>query len=138
CSKLVKEIRLSKKSKGETQDEQDINVRDLRDFNRSVNKMLAQAMEQNPELVVPLQMYFQQVGLEIPSSSTPGSSRSGSSRSSIVSVRSSSSRSSTSSGPSSRIKVVELGIPMVSPPSSAASSRSSKSSSRGSTHRSQK
>ncbi|KAM5164293.1 coiled-coil domain-containing protein 39 [Mantella aurantiaca] len=130
CSKMVKDIRLAKKSKEDTHYEKDINVRDLRDFNKSVNKMLAQAMEQNPELTVPLQMYFQQFGLEIPTSSTPGSSRSGSSRSSIASVRSNSSRISTSSGPPSRIKVVELGIPMASPPSSASSARSSKSSSR--------
>ncbi|XP_073485009.1 coiled-coil domain-containing protein 39 [Aquarana catesbeiana] len=61
CSKLVKEIRLAKKSKGETDHEKDIAVCDLREFNRSVYKMLAQAMEQNPELAVPLQMYFQQI-----------------------------------------------------------------------------
>ncbi|XP_075056680.1 coiled-coil domain-containing protein 39 [Mixophyes fleayi] len=139
CSKLVKEIRSAKKNSGETQDEKDVNVRDLRDFNRSINKILAQSMEETPELAVPLQMYFQQFGLEIPqSTSTPGSSRSGSSRSSISSVRSSSSKTSTHSGPPSRVKVVELGLPMVSPPSSASSARSSRSSNIGSTHRSQK
>ncbi|XP_068137178.1 coiled-coil domain-containing protein 39 [Hyperolius riggenbachi] len=139
CPKLVREIRSAKKSKGETHDEQDINVRDIRDFNRSVNKMLLQTIEQNPELALPLQMYFQQSGLELsPSTSTPGSSRTGSSRSSLASVRSSSSRSSSSSGPSSHAKVVNLGLPLTSPPSSASSARSSRPSSKGSTHRSQK
>ncbi|KAM9316555.1 coiled-coil domain-containing protein 39 [Gastrophryne carolinensis] len=136
CSKLVKEIRMSKKVKGETHDEQDIKVRDLRDFNRSINKMLTEAMEQNPELATPLQMYFQQFGLEIPTSiSTPGSSRTGSARSSLASVRSSSSRASTSSGPSSRVKVVDLGLPLASPSSNVSSARSSKASSRGSSQR---
>ncbi|XP_063772396.1 coiled-coil domain-containing protein 39 [Pseudophryne corroboree] len=136
CSKLVKEIRSAKKSSGETQDEKDINIRDVRDFNRSINKMLAQSMVENPELAVPLQMYFQQFGLEIPqSTSTPGSSRTGSSRSSVSSVGSSR-ISSNSSTP--RVKVVELGLAMASPPSSASSARSSKSSAKGSTHRSQK
>ncbi|KAG8581329.1 hypothetical protein GDO81_007633 [Engystomops pustulosus] len=88
CSKLVKEIRSAKKSKGETEDERDINVRELRDFNKAINKMLARAMDEHPELTVPLQMYFQQFGLQIPAgTSTPGSSRSGSSRSSISSIR---------------------------------------------------
>ncbi|XP_069829905.1 coiled-coil domain-containing protein 39 isoform X1 [Dendropsophus ebraccatus] len=133
CSKLVKEIRSIKKSKEETQDERDINFRELRDFNKSINKMLARAMDEHPELTVPLQMYFQQFGLQIPTgSSTPGSSRSGSSRSSISSVRSTSSRASTSSLPSSRVNVVELGLPMTS------TARSSKPSSRGSTQRSPK
>ncbi|XP_075717782.1 coiled-coil domain-containing protein 39 [Rhinoderma darwinii] len=136
CSKLVKEIRSAKKSKGETQDERDINFRDLRDFNKSINNMLARAMDGHPELTVPLQMYFHQFGLQIPTgTSTPGSSRSGSSRSSISSVRSNSSRASTSSLPSSRVNVVELGLPIASPPSN---DHSSKPSSRGSSQRSSK
>lgn len=139
CSKLIKEIRSTKKSKGETQEERDINVRDLRDFNKSINKMLARAMDEHPALAVPLQMYFQQFGLQIPTgTSTPGSSRSGSSRSSISSVRSTSSRASASSLPSSRVNVIELGLPVASPPSTASTARSSKPSSRGSTHRSAK
>ncbi|XP_066457641.1 coiled-coil domain-containing protein 39 [Eleutherodactylus coqui] len=135
CFKLVKEIRSAKQSKGETKDERDINVRELRDFNKSINKMLARAMDDHPEITVPLQMYFQQFGLQIPTgTSTPGSSRSGSSRSSVSSVRSTS-RSSSGSLPSSRVNVVELGLPLVSPPSTA---HSSKPSSRGSTQRSSK
>ncbi|XP_073434873.1 coiled-coil domain-containing protein 39 [Dendrobates tinctorius] len=138
CSKLVKEIRSAKRSKGETQDECDINIRELRDFNKSINKMLAQTMDEHPKLTEPLQMYFQQFGLQIPSgTSTPGSSRSGSGQSSISSVRSTS-RVSTSSLPSSRVNVVQLGLPIASPPSSTSTARSSKSSSRGSTQRSPK
>ncbi|XP_053316175.1 coiled-coil domain-containing protein 39 [Spea bombifrons] len=138
CSKLVKEIRLAKKTKGETQEEQDIDVRDLREFNRSINKMLAQTMAQNPDLAGALRMYFQQSGLDTPtSSSTPGSSR-GSSRSSVLSVRSTSSRSSTSSGPSPSVKVLDLDLPPASPSSSVSSARSMKTSARGASRNSLK
>ncbi|MEE6501336.1 hypothetical protein FKM82_004136 [Ascaphus truei] len=125
CSKTVREIRSAKKSRGETQDEQDVNLRDLRDFNRSINKMLANAMEEHPDLAAAFKLYFQQFGLEIPTtSSTPGSSssRSGSSRNSALSVRSSLSRTSASSGPSPSIKVVDLRLPPTSPASSSSSS----------------
>uniref|UniRef100_A0A8C5R1E6 Coiled-coil domain-containing protein 39 n=1 Tax=Leptobrachium leishanense TaxID=445787 RepID=A0A8C5R1E6_9ANUR len=140
CSKLVKEIRTTQKSHGETQDEQDINVRGLREFNRSINKMLAQAMEQNPDLSQALKLYFHQFGLEIPvSTSAPGSSRgSSSSRSSNLSVRSTPSRTSAGSGTSPRIKVVDLDLPPPSPTSSISSSRSLKTPTRGGSHKSPK
>ncbi|KAG8451963.1 hypothetical protein GDO86_003957, partial [Hymenochirus boettgeri] len=89
-SKIVKEIRQIKKTKEETHFEQDVNVRDLRDFNKSINKMLTIAMEKNSDLVGAIQLYFHQFGLDVPkNSSTPGSysSRSSSSHSSTLSVR---------------------------------------------------
>ncbi|XP_030072653.1 coiled-coil domain-containing protein 39 [Microcaecilia unicolor] len=141
CLKLVKDIRSMKKTKEETQEEQDIDLRQLKDFNKSIDKFLVSAMQENPDLAAPLQLYFQQFGLELPVAiSTAGSqsSFSSSSRSSVSSVRSSS-RSSTSSSSSqhSPIKVVELSLPS-SPTlssSSAHSSRSlSKTSHAGSTH----
>ncbi|KAM4771742.1 coiled-coil domain-containing protein 39 [Rhinophrynus dorsalis] len=139
CAKVAKEVRSAKKRREETQEEKDINVRDLRDFNQSMNKMLANAMEKNPDLASALQLYFQQFGLEIPRNiSTPGSysSRSGSSRSSALSVRSSSSRSSASSNQTPRIKVVDLGLPPHSPSSATSSARSSKTSSRAGSQKS--
>nr|XP_033814753.1 coiled-coil domain-containing protein 39 isoform X2 [Geotrypetes seraphini] len=116
CAKLVKDIRSIKNTKEETQEEQDIDLRDLKDFNKFIDKLLVSAMQENPDLAVPLQLYFQQFGLEVPKTiSTAGShsSLSSSPRSSVSSVRSSSSRSSTSSSSTlhSPIKIVDLSLP---------------------------
>ncbi|XP_067851309.1 coiled-coil domain-containing protein 39 isoform X2 [Heptranchias perlo] len=91
CSKVVRDVRSAKKSLGETQEEQDIDLRELRDFNRSLNKLLADAMDDCPSLAADLQLYFEQADLPLPTAPTPPcshhSSRSPSVRSSASSVR---------------------------------------------------
>ncbi|XP_059800761.1 coiled-coil domain-containing protein 39 isoform X2 [Hypanus sabinus] len=71
CSKVVKDIRSTKQSVGETPEEQDIDLRELRDFNRSLNKLLAEAMDDCPSLAADLQLYFNQAGLPLPTAPTP-------------------------------------------------------------------
>ncbi|XP_029472241.1 coiled-coil domain-containing protein 39 [Rhinatrema bivittatum] len=144
CRKLVKEIRLTKQSKEETLEERDIDLRNLKDFNRSIDKILVDTMKENPDLTVPLQLYFRQFGLEVPTVVSIAGSRtslSSSTRSSRSSVRSVSSRSSISLGSTqpSPVKVVELGssspqqtsstssIDMSRPPSEASSDSSTNS-----------
>lgn len=144
CSKLAREIRTAKKGRGETTEERDINLRGLRDFNRSVNMMLVEAMGDQPELASALQIYFQQAKLPLPAVvSTPSSRHSStpaSARSSTSSVRRQvSSRSSPGSAgvQSPPMKTVDLGLglsvtspplttsPRESRPGSVASSNSS-------------
>ncbi|TDH06038.1 hypothetical protein EPR50_G00128410 [Perca flavescens] len=141
CSKLTKEIRLAKNTKTETFEEKDIKLRELKEFNKSINKMLNVAMDDTPDLRSVLEKYFLQAHLSLPSTSSTPSSH----RSSISSARSSASlRSSASSAGSSPrasalhspvLKTVQLGLDlaMTSPPlttsgrSSSASSSSSSS-----------
>ncbi|XP_078266344.1 coiled-coil domain-containing protein 39 isoform X2 [Rhinoraja longicauda] len=91
CSKLVKDIRSTKQSRGETLEEQDIDLRELREFNKSLNRLLAEAMDDCPGLAADLQLYFNQAGLPLPSAPTPPpshqSSRSSSVHSSASSLR---------------------------------------------------
>ncbi|XP_062900925.1 coiled-coil domain-containing protein 39 isoform X2 [Mobula hypostoma] len=91
CSKVVKDVRSTKQSVGETPEEQDIDLRELRDFNRLLNKLLAEAMDDCPSLAADLQLYFNQAGLPLPTAPTPPrshrSSRSPSVHSSASSVR---------------------------------------------------
>ncbi|NWH42632.1 CCD39 protein, partial [Fregata magnificens] len=65
CSRLSREIQSLKKTKTETQEERDIDLRDLKSFNRNIDKLLADVLEANPDLTTPFQMYFYQVSFPV-------------------------------------------------------------------------
>ncbi|XP_068809992.1 coiled-coil domain-containing protein 39 isoform X2 [Struthio camelus] len=112
CSRLSREIQSVKKTKTETQEERDIDLRELKNFNRTIDKLLADVLEANPDLITPLQMYFHQSNLELPTISSAGGSQSSSSPSSQSSLASSRSSRSTSSASSqtSALKVIDLSL----------------------------
>ncbi|XP_016073580.1 PREDICTED: coiled-coil domain-containing protein 39 [Miniopterus natalensis] len=133
CAKLTKEIRLLKETKDETLEEDDIKLRELKEFHKSIDGMLVDVTG-HAELHAILQTYFQQKGLELPAARTKGSGQSSRSPSqtSLLSLRSSSCTSTSASQTS--IKVLELTFPASSSPTnstvrpaSASSSSSSKS-----------
>ncbi|XP_008590357.1 PREDICTED: coiled-coil domain-containing protein 39-like, partial [Galeopterus variegatus] len=131
CAKVTKEIRLLKDTEEETLEEQDIKLREVKQFHKIIDEMLADVTE-NAEIHIILQTYFQQNGLELPTAGTKGSRRSSRSPSqtSLLSARSSRSTTSTSASQTS-IKVLELNFPdSSSRPSSASSSSSNNSKSK--------
>ncbi|KAF3858732.1 hypothetical protein F7725_011933 [Dissostichus mawsoni] len=141
CSKLTKEIRSAKNTNTETFEEKDIKLRELKEFNKSINKKLYDTMEDKPDLRSVVEEYFLQANLSLPSpSSTPSSQRSSktSSPHSSASLRSPASSAGSSPRASALhpplMKTVELGLDLTSPPltisrgSSSASSGGSSSS----------
>uniref|UniRef100_A0A8B9CY20 Coiled-coil domain-containing protein 39 n=1 Tax=Anser brachyrhynchus TaxID=132585 RepID=A0A8B9CY20_9AVES len=96
CSRLSREIQSLKKTKTETQEERDIDLRALKNFNKTINKVLADVLEANPDLTTSFQNQF-------------------------LSFRSSRSTSSGSSQ-TSLLKVIDLSLSLNTPAEAAASS----------------
>uniref|UniRef100_A0A8C9L5X2 Coiled-coil domain-containing protein 39 n=1 Tax=Pavo cristatus TaxID=9049 RepID=A0A8C9L5X2_PAVCR len=61
CSRLSREIQSLKKTKTETQEEKDIDLRALKTFSKTINKLLADVLNANPDLTASFQKYFHQV-----------------------------------------------------------------------------
>ncbi|KAI5281737.1 Coiled-Coil Domain-Containing Protein 39 [Manis pentadactyla] len=61
CAKLTKEIRLLKHTKDETLEEQDIKLREVKQFHKIIDEMLVDVTEENAEIRIILQTSFQQV-----------------------------------------------------------------------------
>ncbi|XP_046515670.1 coiled-coil domain-containing protein 39 isoform X3 [Equus quagga] len=111
CAKLTKEIRRFKDTKDETLEEQDINLREVKQFHKIIDEMLVDVTEQNAEIRIILQTYFQQNGLELPAASTKGSRQSSRSPSQTSLLSARSSRSTSTSASQASIKVLELNFP---------------------------
>ncbi|KAM9225846.1 coiled-coil domain-containing protein 39 [Dugong dugon] len=112
CSKLTKEIRLTKNTVNEILEEKDIKLREVKEFHKMIDKILVDVTEENSDIRIILQTCFQQNGLELPTASSKGSRQSSrsSSQTSLLSARSSRSTASTSAF-QAPIKVLELNMP---------------------------
>lgn len=92
--RYAKELRSAKKSKGETPEEKDFAVRELREFNKGAMQQIGEATQVHPDLGDAVTMYFAQANLP---ALIPGR-QPGSARSSLSSVRSSTSSVKSPSG----------------------------------------
>jgi UDP-glucose:O-linked fucose beta-1,3-glucosyltransferase len=81
-SKIARDVRSAKKTRGELHEEKDMDLRELREFNSRMMKQMGEVLHNTAELTPSVQMYFSQAGLPMPPSPVPGTSRAGSSRSS--------------------------------------------------------
>ncbi|PIK37807.1 putative coiled-coil domain-containing protein [Apostichopus japonicus] len=115
--KYARDVRSAKKSKGETHEEKDFDLREMRDFNKQVMKQVGGVIHENADLAPTAHMLFSQASLPVPpppSATGMRTSRSGSSISarSILSPKTpSSGRSAASSRAGSTtaaIKTVDL------------------------------
>ncbi|KAM9127088.1 coiled-coil domain-containing protein 39 [Pangshura tecta] len=141
CFRLSKEVRSLKKSKMKTQEEEDIDLRELKDYSRTIDKVLVDVLEANPDLIQPFQTYFQQSCLELPTAASIGSHYScrSSSQSSVASVRSTRRTMGSASGEASPLKIIDLSLSFSSPAATAsAGSRSSSAASSSSSLHSRK
>ncbi|XP_057594784.1 coiled-coil domain-containing protein 39 [Hippopotamus amphibius kiboko] len=111
CAKLIKEIRLLKDTKDETLEEQDIKLREVKQLHKIIDEMLVGITEENAEIGIILQTYFQQSGLELPIASTKGSCHSSRSPSQTSPVSARSSKSTSTSASQTSVKVLELTFP---------------------------
>jgi len=135
-SRVTREARTAQGAKGPLSEESDMEIREIRDRNRSISKAIGQILQQFPDLTQTVEMHFQQVGLPVPQ---PPGSRGSSRASSVQSSARSSPRSSISSARSiTSPKAVDLTLglkttapgPASGPPSTASSRHSSRASSR--------
>lgn len=117
--RYAKELRSAKKTKEETPEEKDFNVRELREFNKSVMSQIGDAVQIHPDLGEAVNMYFSQANLP---PVTPGR-QPGSARSSLSSVRSSAS-SVKSPSASARPTPIQIGADLRGSPASSRSSSS--------------
>nr|XP_056706345.1 LOW QUALITY PROTEIN: coiled-coil domain-containing protein 39 [Euleptes europaea] len=123
-SRLSRDLRSLKNTESETLEEQDIDFRELKDFSKTVDKMLLDVSDANPELGTVFQTYFEQADLPFPTVSGHLSSRLSGHSSSSSSI---SPKSSASSSSQSHLKVVSLTLPSTTVASSRPSTRSSSS-----------
>ncbi|XP_008431520.1 coiled-coil domain-containing protein 39 [Poecilia reticulata] len=136
--KLTREIRSAQRTSSETLEEQDIKLKELKQFDKSINNMLNKAMQEDPGLRPILEESFQKANLQLPPPatklSTQGSLKMSGAKSSLTfrSSESSSSRShSKSLSISPWVKTVNLNLdlsgvyPSLTSPTSPSSSSSS-------------